>query len=213
MRNNINNPIVLLLLNILLCIFVSMNTSSCIKDDDNDEMERPQMPDTIVDDVDSSEIVIDSTFKASKQYLVGKWMAEYIGYSPMQNENSAIRRFVNFSPDGSYDSHVQGINGIQQDSIIVYREFEHEHGTYSFDVERQLMTYNVEYDSLLNFHTGELEYNAGKVVPGVGIKKQYSETIWFSLEKEGRRDWIRVDDNLLPIDDHSRKLLYVMKNQ
>lgn len=197
----------------LLCIFSSLNTASCIKDADNEESEQPQKPDTVVVDVDSTKVVADSTFKATSPFFIGEWLAEYVGYDPMQDGNSAIRRLISFSSDGFYDSHVQGSNGIQQDNTAVYREFEHEHGTYSFDVEKQLMTYRVEYDSLLNFFTDKLEFNAGKVVQGIGVQKEYNEAIRFSMEKEGKRDWIRVDDNLRSTEDHSNKLVYIMKNQ
>lgn len=213
MRKSKNISFTVLFSNMLLCIFFSVNTTSCIKDADDEAIEQPQKPDTVVVIVDSTKIVADSTFKATLSYFMGEWMAEYVGYDPMQEGNSAIRRLVSFSFEGFYDSHVQGFNGIQQDSTAVYREFEHEHGTYSFDVEKQLMTYHVEYDSLLNFFTDKLEFNAGKVVQGVGVQKEYNEAIRFSLEKEGKRDWIRIDDNLRSTEDHSNKLVYIMKNQ
>lgn len=203
---------VLLALNIIVSVCLSSVATSCIKDDD-DTPQQPQKNDSIVVVIDSTKVVVDSTFQATIEYLSGEWMAEYVGYDPMQDANSAIRRLFYFSPDGTYDSHVQGINSLQSDTVATYKEFEHEHGKYSFDVEKQLLTYSVEYDSLLNFFTDQLEYNSGKVMQGVGILKEYNENVWFSLEKEGKRDWIRVDDNLRTLDDHSSKLLYIMKNQ
>ncbi len=200
------------MLSFLLLFVFSSVTTSCIKDDEDEGNEPPVRNDTTLV-TDSTKVVVDSTFKASQTYILGEWMSEYVGYDPMQNMNSSIRRLVYFSSDGFYDSHVQGVNGVQQDSTANYKEFEHEYGTYSFDEGKQIMTYHVEYDSLLNFFTDELEYNAGKVIQGVGVQKDYDESIWFSLEKDGKRDWIRVDNNLRSLEDHSGQLIYIMKNQ
>lgn len=212
MEKSKNYPFVMLCINILLCVLFSSLTESCIKDADDEEPGHPSKEDTVIINVDSTQVVADSTFKATLSYLTKEWMSEYVGYDPMQNANSAIRRLVYFSPDGTYDSHVQGVNGLQQDSLVSYKEFEHEHGLYSFDMDKQIMTYQVEYDSLLNFFTDKLEYNAGKVIQGVGVQTEYIEAIRFSFEKDGKRDWIRIDDNLRSIDDHSAKLIYIMKN-
>ncbi len=218
LKHNINNMETHSYLHcILYVVFASFTCcviSSCIKDSDDDDI--TQLPHIIYPTPvpgDSTDYVVDSTFATTKDFLTGNWMAQYTGFDPMQGANSAIRRHVSFSADGSYDSHVQGVNGIQQDSSVVYREFEHEHGTYSFDVDKQLMTYHVEYDSILNFFTDRLEYNAGKVVQGVGIMKEYDEEIRFSLEKEGKRDWIRIDDNLRQTANHSSKVIYIMRKQ
>ena len=194
---------------ILLYTFCCILTISCIKNDDD-----PQPPgmEPVVE-IDTTQVVRDSAFMATREYMLGEWMSEYIGFDPMQNTNTAIRRLLVFRIDGSYDSHIQGINDIQVEGEVAYREFEHEHGTYAFDADIQQMTYTVEYDSLLNFFTDKLEHNEGKVQQGGGIQKEYKEDIYFSREKEGKRDWIRVDDNLRAPDDHSARLVYIMKNQ
>lgn len=196
-----------------LVIFVVSISSSCIKDADDEEVQPPlPVNDSIPMANDSIDLLVDSAFTATIDYLTGNWMSEYTGFDPMQGSNSAIRRFVAFYSDGSYDSHVQGTNNVETNSVISYKEFEHEHGTYSFNAEKQLMVYHVEYDSLLNFFTDKLEYNAGKVVRGT-IVKDYNEVIQFSYEKEGKRDWIRIDENLRSTDNHSARLVYIMKNQ
>ena len=185
--------------------------ASCIKDAGDEDQPNPPATDTIPDN-DSTLVVIDSVFKASAEYMQGEWMAQYVGFDPRQMKTSAIRRLVLFSPEGYYDSHVQGIVNIE-DTITTYKEFEHEHGIYSFDASRQLMKYTIEYDSLLNFGSDQLEYSHGKMRPGVGIVKEYDEEIWFSKEKDGKRDWVRKDDNLVSIDNHSANIIYIMKNQ
>ena len=198
------------------CIFIlgfsCILAASCIKDADDENQPKPPSIDTIPTKTDSTLVVIDSVFKASAEYIQGEWMAQYAGFDLKQMKTSAIRRLVSFSPDGYYDSHVQGIVDIE-DTITTYKEFEHEHGRYSFDVSRQVMRYTIEYDSLLNFGSDQLEYSPGKMRPGVGLIKEYDEEIWFSKEKEGKRDWIRRDENLVSTDNHSANIIYIMKNQ
>lgn len=188
---------------------------SCISDADDNE--HPTPPEETLVATDSAAVQIDSAFIASAEYMAGEWMSQYVGYDPQQSKASgsdvvsSIRRLVFFSPDGFYESHVQGIVNMK-DTITLYKEFEHEYGTYSFDEERQMMTYTVEYDSLLNFGTDKMEYHNGKVKGPVTIP-QYGERMWFSVEKEGLRDWIREDDNLMSVKEHTARLIYSMKRQ
>ena len=123
---------------IVILGFSCILAASCIKDADAEEKPKPQSTDTTPTNTDSTLVVIDSLFKASAEYIKGEWMAQYVGFDLKQMKISAIRRLVSFLPDGYYDSHVQGIVDIE-DTITAYKEFEHEHGMYSFDVSRQLM--------------------------------------------------------------------------
>ena len=188
---------------------------SCIKDSDDEE--QPTPPEDIPVVTDTTVVLVDSAFIASAEYMVGEWMAQYVGYDLQQSMISgndvvsAIRRLVYFSPNGFYESHVQGIVNTE-DTITIYKEFEHEYGVYSFDEERQMMTYTVEYDSLLNFSADRMEYHNGKVKGTITIP-QYGERIWFSGEKDGLRDWIREDDNLMSVEEHTARLVYSMKRQ
>lgn len=215
MRKSKNISFAVFFTNMLLCLFLSMNTASCIKDS-NDE-ERPTPPDETPVATDSTAVQIDSAFVATTEFLYGEWMAQYVGYDPQQSMASgsdvvsSIRRLVLFSPEGFYESHVQGIVNTE-DTITLYKEFEHEYGTFAFDEERQMMTYTVEYDSLLNFNTDKMEYHDGKVKGPVTIP-QYGERILFSVENEGLRDWIREDDNLMSVEEHMARLIYSMKRQ
>ena len=215
MRKSKNISLAAFFTNVLLCLFLSMNTASCIKDADDEE--QPTPPEDTPVATDSTAVQIDSAFVAKAAYMVGEWMAQYAGYDPQQSMASSsdvvssIRRLVFFSPDGFYESHVQGIVNTE-DTITLYKEFEHEYGTFAFDEERQMMTYTVEYDSLLNFNTDQMEYHNGKVKGPVTIP-QYGERIWFSVEKEGLRDWIREDDNLMSVKEHTARLIYSMKRQ
>lgn len=215
MRKSKNISLVVFFTNILLCLFLSVNTASCIKDADDEEQSTP--PENTPVTMDSTAVQIDSAFVATTEYMVGGWMAQYVGYDPQQSMASGsdvvstIRRLVYFSPDGFYESHVQGIVNTE-DTITLYKEFEHEYGTYAFDEERQMMTYTVEYDSLLNFGTDQMECHSGKVKGPVTIP-QYGERMWFSVEDEGLRDWIREDDNLMSVEEHTARLIYSMKRQ
>ena len=199
---------------LVACLCSMMALLSCIGSADDDEL-APPSADTAAD---TTAVTIDSAFMATAAFVAGEWMAQYTGYDPRQSEangkdvESAIRRLVFFSPDGFYDSHVQGIVDMADSTITQYKEFEHEHGTYAFDEQRQMMTYSVEYDSLLDFAADRLVFHAGKML-GQRELPQYGERLFFSLEKDGRRDWVRADDNLMRTDDHTATLTYIMKNR
>lgn len=182
---------------------------SCIKDAD-DEPLNPPVPDPVPVESDSTEVVIDSLFATSEEYMFGEWMAQYSGYDPQMNKTSDVRRLVFFSPEGFYESHVQGIADIE-DTVTIYKEFEHEFGTWVFDGKERTMTYTVEYDSLLNFELDVMTFFPGKFQQGFGVLQVYREKIWFSQEQDGRRDWIRTDDNLMSVDNHSARVVYAMK--
>ncbi len=201
------------------CVFVlafsCIMATSCIKNSDDNDQPKPPVNDSIPMNTDSTAVDIDRTFKATVEYMQGEWMAQYAGYDPQQSQAtgmevvSAIRRLVTFSPEGFYDSHVQGIVDVQ-DTITIYKEFEHEHGTYSFNADKQVMKYVIEYDSLLNFGTDKMEFFPGKRGPG-GLVKEYDEEIGFSKEVDGKRDWIRKDLELMSTEDHSANVIYIMK--
>lgn len=200
-----------------LLVVATLAASACIGSSDDDG--QPSPPPT---PADSASVVIDSTFFAPANYLVGEWMTQqggYQGYDPMQSDSkkkdvvSSIRRLVLFTTDGQYDSHVQGIVDVSDSTFTEYREFEHEHGTYVYDAVRHAMTYTVEYDSVLDFQADKLKYYPAKLFGERERKKQYDEVIWFSAERDGRRDWIRVDDNLMVVDNHEAHVVYIMKNQ
>lgn len=187
----------------IMCISSLTVIISCIGSAD-DDTPSPPAPDTLAVAIDSTEVLIDSLYAASKENIEGEWMGQYIGFDARQRTTSAIRRMVYFAPDGFYDSHVQGIANIA-DTIVEYKEFEHEHGTYSFDTESQMMTFQVEYDSLLDFRNDVLVLNP--------MKANWTERMWFSYPEEGRRDWIRTDESLTVPDDHTARVVYKMSQE
>lgn len=195
----------------LLITSLIFTANSCIKNALDEETSPPEI--IVPDSIDSTIVTIDSTFFATTSFMLKTWMGEYVGYDLMQGKMSAIRRQILFSPEGFYDNHVQGANFTEEDSIIEYKEFEHEHGIFTFDSVRQVMTYTVEYDSLLNFATDQMIFYPGKMIQGTGLVQTYEENVHFSLIREGRRDWIRKDDNLVSLEDHSNQLIYIMKSQ
>lgn len=204
-----------LVLTLVACTILTATATSCIPRDD-DSGPEPTQEDTLVIDADTTHIDIDTVFIATADDLLGEWMAHYTGYDPMQSEAmgdtviSSIRRQVVFSPEGSYDSHVQGILDIRTDTAGFYREFEHEHGTYTVDRQKQMLAYTVEYDSLLNFGTDAMERHPGKVLRH-GTAQRYGERIVFTKEHNGSRNWVRTDDNLMATDDYNVRLIYIMK--
>lgn len=192
---------------VLTLILSLLMPSSCIRYSDD---EIPEPPSSVSSD--TTQIDVDSVYLVSVEYMYGEWRSQYVGFDLRQMKASAIRRLVFFSEDGFYDSHVQGILSVN-DSITTYKEFEHEHGAYFFDDAKHTMKYSLEYDSLLNFATDKLEYFPGKILPGIGQVKDYEELIWFSKEKDGKRDWIRIDENLVTEDNHTARVIYVMRNR
>ena len=208
-KNGVN--IIVIVMSLLLAV------SSCIKDEQDEEQFVPPIDEPPVS-ADSATIAIDSTFQISMQDLYGEWQTEYDGFDPQQSFYqgkdvvSRIRKDFKFTDDGFYESHVQGIANIADTTITEFIEFEHEYGRFSYDEQRQVMKYFVEYDSLINFRTDSLEFHAGKV-RGQNELSEYDERIWFSVEQEGKRGWIRIDDNLLPVDNHATSLYYIMKKR
>lgn len=193
----------------IMFVYSCMIMSSCIKNaDDGEDKPKPEPTDTIPVVNDSTAIVIDSAFVASVGDMVTEWMASYTGFDIRQNVNSMIRRNVAFSENGTYECHVQGI--VDMEDTLSYKELEHERGTYAFDVERQMMTYQVEYDSLLDFRSDQMVFYPGKMLNGMTQVASYDERIYFTAEKEGKRSWVRTDDNLMSPIDHTVRLVYLM---
>lgn len=192
----------------ILCALLFLVTS-CIGYADKDDEPEAEPADPVV--IDTTAIKVDSAYQVTAEDLHGEWMAQYTGYDPQQDKTSTIRRLVAFLPDGSYNSHVLGILDIT-DSTKTFKEFEHEHGTYAFNEKRQMMTYYVDYDSLINFASDQMERHQGKLMGPTEIT-QYGERITFSLPIYGKRYWIRADGNLMTTDDHDARLYYIMQNQ
>ena len=187
--------------------------SSCIGDEDSDEHSAKDDSTTSQTTTDDTEIVVDSSFYAPNEYLTGEWIGEYVGYDAMQDTVSTIRRQVNFSDDGYYSSVVQGIIGYAEDEDAQFNCFEREQGHYTYDASSRTITYKVEYDSLINFRTNQMEYNPGKVIHGVGVLSEYSERVFFSPLRSEKRQWVRTDEQLKRNDNHSVPFIYLMNRR
>ncbi len=191
-----------------------------------DEPELPEMlsePDNIVL---PDTIPIDSAFIPSADYLMTTWMAEYSGYDPLQQDYFTIRRQMVLSPTGAYDCYVQGIPTSQMPATTatvpeasapatqqVLMNFEHEHGTYTYDSTRCRLTYRVEYDSLVNFATGQMERFNYRLGEGQAMQTRYNEHVWMTEEYQGKRQWVRGDNTLRSSDNHDLPLSYRMNKQ
>lgn len=196
-----------MLLNVSAIVLFTLN--SCISDaDDEDPPEREN--DTIINDTDTTSIRIDSLFRCGKSFILREWMAEYTGYDSAQNVISSIRRFMRLSEGDVYECHVQGI--VNTADTFGMKELEHEAGKFVFDEDRQTLTYLVGYDSLINFETGKMEFHSMKMHQDGTMASTYQERLWFTKEHDGKRGWIRVDDNLYDINNHDERLIYQMKS-
>ncbi len=188
---------------------VAFALTGCISDaDDEDTPAREN--DTIIIDTDTTSIRIDSLFRCGKSFIQREWMAEYAGFDSAQNVISSIRRFMRLSQGDIYECHVQGI--VNTADTFGMKELEHEAGTFVFDEERQTLTYLVDYDSLINFESGKMEFHPEKMWQDGTMDKTYNERVWFTNEHDGKRGWIRVDDNLYDLSNHDERLIYQMKS-
>ncbi|MBO4907532.1 MAG: hypothetical protein J5486_10985 [Bacteroidaceae bacterium] len=195
----------------LYLIYISLVLSLCACIPDDDDISSSAGSETF----DSTLVIIDSAFTADKEFLVGEWRAEYLGFdaNPRQQTLCKIQRHTKLHPDGSYDNYVRGLMLKESDSTeqhTQFIDFEHEHGTYLLIQENRMLYYQVEYDSLVNFLTGKLEYNPGKLRVGEGILSQYEESIWFTPEHNRQRRWVRFDETLRNAEDSTSALYYMM---
>jgi len=193
-------------------VFAAM-IASCIGS--VNEPNLPDMPDddSVVIELDTADLAIDSTFRPSASYLqAGWWLAEYSGFDPLQNHDFIIRRQVLLNADSTYVNLVQGIPMEEASEKMTYMNFEHEEGTYSFDSVNRRITFFVRYDSLVNFATKQLEHHDYKM-QGTTRKARYSERVWLTEERGGRRQWVRQDENLRDATDPEKPLTYHMNQR
>lgn len=178
-------------LTIIFCL------SSCIPRATDEEL-LELFPTAPVDTISDVRKYIDSSFIAPLEMLHGTWTANYSGFDPQQDSLSNIRRQFVLSVDGNYDNYVQGIIG---SSRTDFTPFEHEHGTFRYDEQTGYISYKVEYDSIVDFHTGKYQYFPFKMSATIMGVREYSEKVWFTVAANGRRAWVRQDENLRNIQE------------
>lgn len=154
-----------------------------------------------------TELAIDNNFMAALSYLQGEWAAEYEGWDYIQECNTIIRRKLKLNPDGTYTNLIAGKlpkNG--EDRFFL---FESEGGTYTYDPSRGKVTYTCQYDSVLNFRDQSFTlYNRKYYYDH--MDDDYTEKVLFTVEKNGKREWVTHDTFLLPKDSNDSTLEYRM---
>ena len=107
-------------------------------------------------------------------------------------------------------------NGISYNSYLLKDEktvFEKEKGTYEYI--NGTIHYTVQYDSLLNYQTQQfIGYNKKHYYSADGNntsdKANYTEKAMFSVQKEGKRQWVSKDTYLQQLTDKELDLYFSM---
>ena len=155
-----------------------------------------------------TELALDVNFKATLSYLLGEWAAEYEGWDDVQRRDVTIRRTLNLAPNGTYQNHIEGKmpeGSDKQDFFL----FESEGGTYTYDPSRGVVTYTCQYDSVLNFRDQTFTRYEQKHYYD-HMDGAYTEKVLFTVEKNGKREWVTNDTFLSPTSYNSSILEYRM---
>lgn len=154
-----------------------------------------------------AELPVDEDFKATLSYLQGEWAAEYEGWDKVQERKVTIHRILNLTPNGMYQNHIEGKmpETLKQDFIL----FESEGGTYTYDSLKGVVTYTCQYDSILNFNDQTYTLYDQKLYYD-RMEGGYTEKVQFTVEKDGKREWVTYDTFLMSADDKDAALKYRM---
>ncbi len=154
-----------------------------------------------------TKLEIDDNFEATLSFLQGEWAAEYEGWDEVQERKVTIHRILNLTPNGMYQNHIEGKmpETLKQDFIL----FESEGGTYTYDSSKGVVTYTCQYDSILNFK--DQTYTLYDQKHYYDHKERgYTEKVQFTVERDGKREWVTYDAFLMPVDDKDAALEYRM---
>lgn len=174
--------------------------SSCIKDDDEPELNSNA----------SNDIVIDESFKATSSFLQGTWKGEYSGYDENQKAKTNIRRELILNSDGTYKNTILGLLVAKNSNNKDYVEFEKEYGTYRFNGPDKI-TYNVSKDSLINYKTEELEGYSKKHYYS-SETQTYTESVRFT-SKDDSHAWVTKDVYLSNLSNKDLDLVFIMNKE
>lgn len=155
-----------------------------------------------------AELAIDENFRATLSYLQGEWAAEYEGWDKAQRQDVTIRRTLNLTPNGTYQNHIEGKMQAGSDKQKFFL-FESEGGTYTYDSSRGIVTYTCRYDSVLNFRDQTFTHYDQKHFYD-HTDGAYTEKAQFTVEKDGKREWVSHDTFLLPKDSNDSIVEYRM---
>ena len=167
-------------------------------DDDSSDNKKPVDPDSGPTEENKKTIVkvdipVDNNFKADASYIQKEWSGEYEGWDAVQKKNTTIRRKLTLNPNGTYTNIIAG-KLIETDKTQFFK-FEAEGGTYTYNASTGLVTYKVDYDSILTYKNQSYTKYAKKHYYAKE-EANYSEKAEFSEMREGKRVWITKDTYL-----------------
>ena len=153
------------------------------------------------------EPVVDTSFIPEISYLYGLWAAEYEGWDNVQETNVTIRRGLTLNPDSTYTNLVGG--KMEKFNDKGFMKLESEGGKYIYNQSAGIITYYVEYDSVLNFPDQNFTVYSKKHYYD-REESSYTEKVGFSREVDGKRKWITVDDHFTSSTNIGLEFLYAM---
>ena len=139
------------------------------------------------------DIPVDANFKADASYIQKTWSGEYQGWDAVQKKNTTIRRKLVLNPNGTYTNIIAG-KLLATDKNQFFK-FEAEGGTYTYNSSTGVVTYKVDYDSILTYKDQSYTRYSKKHYYAEE-KANYTEKAEFSEMKEGKRVWITKDTYL-----------------
>lgn len=156
---------------------------------------------------------IDENYVPSISTIQNSWAGEYEGYDAKQEANTKIWRKLTLNANGTYTNVIEGV--LVKSGQTEYTPFEKEKGTYEYNKNTGVITYTVQYDSLIDYqtlhyigYTKKHYYSAdGK---NTSDKANYTEKAMFTVLKEGIRKWVSKDTYLQQLTDKELDLYFAM---
>lgn len=153
---------------------------------------------------------IDESHIPSSETLQTTWFGEYSGWDAVQEKDTKIGRTLVLNPNGTYTNVIQG--SLDGKELI---NFESEKGTYTYNGSTGIITYTVQYDSLLNYQTQKMIGYAKKHYysadgNNTDDKKNYTEKTTFTKPTNGKRQWVVKDTYLQQLTAETLELFFLM---
>jgi len=181
--------------------FLGFGVESCklLYGPDPDELD-PIKPDSICPERDIN-------YKGTVSDIIGQWQGEYSGWDYRQKCITNIRHLLTINEDGTYSKFIQGILVGKAKDKTEFTTFEKENGKYSFNFDNQSVIFTMSQDSLINYETGELEYQDQKFEETI----TYKTNVWFTSNESGERYWIQVDSTMNHPKNDKDFCVYILK--
>lgn len=190
----------------LQLLFVGALFFSCSDEDSSSEAQDNTDEETVFQ--------VDKNYIPSTSTLQKTWYGQYNGWDDVQKKNTTIGRTLVINPNGTYTNTIHGRLDSSQDLIV----FETEKGTYSYNSSDGILTYTVQYDSLINYQTLQKTGYVKKHYYSANgnnsaDKAIYTEKAQFTVIKDGSRQWVAKDTYLQQLTAETLELYFLMENK